>query len=90
MLIMSSLLFEHLSKSWLEVFGFAIAGFFFYIAYLKSSKEGNKESAKAYLDCIYVSSLSALLTFFVPYKLALGVYAFFLAVIFYFNNFKRK
>lgn len=87
---MSSLLFEHLSKSWLEVFGFAIAGFFFYVAYLKRSKEGKNESAKAYLDCIYVSALSALLTLFVPYRLALVVYAFFLAVIFYFKNFKRK
>ena len=87
---MSSLLSEHLSKSWLEVFGFAIAGFFFYIAYLKSSKEGKEESAKAYLDCIYVSAFSALLTFFVPYGLALGVYAFFLAVIFYFEIYKEK
>lgn len=90
MFIMSSLLSEHLSKSWLEVFGFAIAGFFFYVAYLKRSKEENKESAKAYLDCIYVSALSALLTFFVPYKLALGVYTFFLAVIFYFKVVKQK
>lgn len=90
MFVMSSLLFEHLSKSWLEVFGFAIAGVFFYITYLKRSKEGNKESAKAYLDCIYVSVLSALLTFFVPYKLALGVYAFFLLVILYFKVFKQK
>ena len=87
---MSSLLSEHLSKSWLEVFGFAIAGFFFYITYLKRSKEENKESAKAYLDCIYVSALSALLTFFVPYKLALGVYAFFLGVILYFKVVKKK
>lgn len=90
MFIMSSLLFEHLSKSWFEVLGFAIAGFFFHITYLKRSKEGKKEAAKAYLDCIYVSALSALLTFFVPYKLALGVYAFFLAVIFYFKIFKQK
>ena len=87
---MSSLLFEHLSKSWLEVFGFAIAGFFFYVAYLKRSKEENKESAKAYLDCIYVSALSALLTFFVPYRLSLVVYTFFLAVIFYFKIFKQR
>lgn len=87
---MSSLLFEHLSKSWLEVLGFAIAGLFFYLAYQKRSKEANKESAKAYLDCIYVSAFSALLTFFVPYGLALGVYAFFLAVIFYFKVFKEK
>jgi hypothetical protein len=90
MFIMSSLLFEHLSKSWFEVLGFAIAGFFFHITYLKRSKEGKKEAAKAYLDCIYVSALSALLTFFVPYKLALGVYAFFLVVIFYFKIFKQK
>ena len=87
---MSSLLFEHLSKSWLEVFGFAIAGFFFYVAYLKRSKEGKNESAKAYLDCIYVSALSALLTFFVPYRLSLVVYTFFLAVIFYFKIFKQR
>ena len=87
---MSSLLFEHLSKSWLEVFGFAIAGFFFYVAYLKRSKEENKESAKAYLDCIYVSALSALLTFFVPYRLSLVVYTFFLTVIFYFKIFKQR
>ena len=90
MFIISSLLFEHLSNSWFEVFGFVIAGFFFYIAYLKRSKEGNKESAKAYLDCIYVSALSALLTFFVPYKLALGVYAFFLLIILYFRVVKQK
>jgi len=87
---MSSLLFEHLSKSWLEVLGFAIAGLFFYLAYRKRSKEADEESAKAYLDCIYVSAFSALLTFFVPYGLALGVYAFFLAVIFYFKVFKEK
>lgn len=90
MFIISSLLFKHLSESWFEVLGFAIAGFFFYLAYLKRSKEENKESAKAYLDCIYVSALSALLTFFVPYKLALGVYAFFLAVILYFKIVKQK
>lgn len=90
MFVMSSLLYEHLSKSWFEVLGFAIAGFFFYITYLKRSKEENKEVAKAYLDCIYVSALSSLLTFFVPYKLALGVYVFFLLVILYFKIFKQK
>lgn len=87
---MSSLLFEHLSKSWFEVLGFAIAGLFFYLVYRKRSKEADEESAKAYLDCIYVSSFSALLTFFVPYKLVLGVYAFFLLVILYFKVVHRK
>lgn len=87
---MSSLLVEHLSKSWLEVLGFAIAGLFFYLVYRKRLKESKEESAKAYLDCIYVSAFSALLTFFVPYGLALGVYAFFLAIIFYFEIYKEK
>ena len=87
---MSSLLVEHLSKSWLEVLGFAIAGLFFYLVYRKRLKESKEESAKAYLYCIYVSAFSALLTFFVPYGLALGVYAFFLAVIFYFEIYKEK
>ena len=87
---MSSLLVEHLSKSWLEVLGFAIAGLFFYLVYRKRLKESKEESAKTYLDCIYVSAFSALLTFFVPYGLALGVYAFFLAVIFYFEIYKEK
>jgi len=48
------------------------------------------KNAKAYLDCIYVSAFSALLTFFVPYGLALGVFAFFLALILYFEVFKKK
>lgn len=87
---MSSLLFEHLSKSLLEVVGFAIAGLFFYLVYRKRSKEAEEKNAKAYLDCIYVSAFSALLTFFVPYGLALGVFAFFLALILYFEVFKKK
>ena len=41
---MSSLLFEHLSKSWFEVLGFAIAGLFFYLVYLKRSKEAEEYS----------------------------------------------
>ena len=42
---MSSLLFEHLSKSWFEVLGFAIAGLFFYLVYLKRSKEAEEKNA---------------------------------------------
>lgn len=87
---MSSLLFEHLSKSLLEVVGFAIAGLFFYLVYRKRSKESEEKNAKAYLDCIYVSAFSALLTIFVPYGLTLGVFAFFLALILYFEVFKKK
>ena len=87
---MSSLLFEHLSKSLLEVVGFAIAGLFFYLVYRKRSKEAEEKNAKAYLDCIYVSAFSALLTIFVPYGLTLGVFAFFLALILYFEVFKKK
>lgn len=90
MLIISSLLFEHLPNSWLEILGFVIAGIFFYTIYLKRSKEGDEKAAKVYFDCIYVSVFSELLTFFVPYGLALGVFAFFLVVIFYFEIFKEK
>ena len=72
-----------------KILGFLLVAAFFYSLYVKK-RGGNKAgSDKFYLNGVYISLISALLTVFIPHAITMAIYVLLLVLAFYYYVIKK-
>lgn len=74
------MLFSHLFS---KVLGFLLVAVFFYSLYVKKRDEDKVDSAKFYLNGVYISLISVLLTIFISHAITMVIYVLLLVLAFY-------
>ena len=74
------MLFSHLFS---KVLGFLLVAVFFYSLYVRRRDEDKADSAKFYLNGVYISLVSAFLTIFISHAITMAIYALLLVLAFY-------
>ena len=66
-----------------KILGFLLVAVFFYSLYVKKRGGNKADSDKVYLNGVYISLISALLTVFIPHAIAMAIYILLLVFAFY-------
>lgn len=66
-----------------KILGFLLVAVFFYSLYVKKRGGNKADSDKFYLNGVYISLISALLTVFIPHAIAMAIYILLLVFAFY-------
>lgn len=80
------MLFSHLFS---KVLGFLLVAVFFYSLYVRRRDEDKADSAKFYLNGVYISLVSAFLTIFISHAITMAIYALLLVLAFYYYVIKK-
>lgn len=80
------MLFSHLFS---KVLGFLLVAVFFYSLYVRRRDEDKADSAKFYLNGVYISLVSAFLTVFISHAITMAIYALLLVLAFYYYVIKK-
>lgn len=72
-----------------KVLGFLLVTAFFYSLYVRRRDEDKADSAKFYLNGVYISLISALLTVFIPHAITMAIYVLLLVLAFYYYVIKK-
>lgn len=66
-----------------KILGFLLVTAFFYSLYVRRREEDKSDSAKFYLNGVYISLASAFLTVFIPHTITMAIYVLLLVFAFY-------
>lgn len=66
-----------------KILGFLLVAVFFYSLYVKKRDEDKVDSAKFYLNGVYISLISVLLTIFISHAITMVIYVLLLVLAFY-------
>ena len=66
-----------------KILGFLLVTAFFYSLYVRRREEDKSDSAKFYLNGMYISLISAFLTIFVSHAITMAIYVLLLVIAFY-------
>ena len=66
-----------------KILGFLLVTAFFYSVYVRRREEDKSDSAKFYLNGVYISLASAFLTVFIPHAITMAIYVLLLVFAFY-------
>lgn len=80
------MLFGHLFS---KMLGFLLVTAFFYSLYVRRREEDKADSAKFYLNGVYISLASAFLTIFISHVITMVIYVLLLVLAFYYCVIKK-
>lgn len=66
-----------------KILGFLLVTAFFYSLYVRRREEDKSDSAKFYLNGMYISLISAFLTIFISHAITMAIYILLLVIAFY-------
>lgn len=66
-----------------KILGFLLVTAFFYSLYVRRREEDKSDSAKFYLNGMYISLISAFLTIFISHAITMAIYVLLLVIAFY-------
>jgi hypothetical protein len=66
-----------------KILGFFLVAVFFYSLYVKKRGGNKADSAKFYLNGVYISLISAFLTIFISHAITMAIYVLLLVLAFY-------
>ena len=66
-----------------KILGFLLVTAFFYSLYVRRREEDKSDSAKFYLNGMYISLISAFLTNFISHAITMAIYVLLLVIAFY-------
>lgn len=66
-----------------KILGFLLVTAFFYSLYVRRREEDKSDSAKFYLNGVYISLISVLLTIFISHAITMVIYVLLLVLAFY-------
>lgn len=66
-----------------KILGFLLVAAFFYSLYVKKRGGNKADSDRFYLNGVYISLISALLTVFIPHAITMAIYILLLILAFY-------
>lgn len=66
-----------------KILGFLLVTAFFYSLYVRRRDEDKVDSAKFYLNGVYISLISVLLTIFISHAITMVIYVLLLVLAFY-------
>ena len=66
-----------------KILGFLLVAVFFYSLYVRRREEDKADSAKFYLNGMYISLISAFLTIFISHAITMAIYVLLLVIAFY-------
>lgn len=72
-----------------KILGFLLVTAFFYSLYVRRREEDKSDSAKFYLNGVYISLVSAFLTIFISHAITMVIYVLLLALAFYYYVIKK-
>ena len=72
-----------------KILGFLLVAIFFYSLYVKKRGGNKADSDKFYLNGVYISLISALLTIFIPHAITMAIYILLLVFAFYYYVVKK-
>lgn len=72
-----------------KVLGFLLVTVFFYSLYVRRRDEDKADSAKFYLNGVYISLISVLLTIFISHAITMAIYVLLLVLAFYYYVIKK-
>lgn len=72
-----------------KILGFLLVAVFFYSLYVKKRDEDKVDSAKFYLNGVYISLISVLLTIFISHAITMAIYVLLLVLAFYYYVIKK-
>lgn len=72
-----------------KILGFLLVAVFFYSLYVKKRDEDKADSAKFYLNGVYISLISVLLTIFISHAITMAIYVLLLVLAFYYYVIKK-
>lgn len=72
-----------------KVLGFLLVTVFFYSLYVRRRDEDKADSAKFYLNGVYISLISAFLTIFISHAITMAIYVLLLVLAFYYYVIKK-
>lgn len=72
-----------------KILGFLLVTAFFYSLYVRRREEDKSDSAKFYLNGMYISLISAFLTIFISYAITMAIYVLLLILAFYYYVIKK-
>lgn len=72
-----------------KILGFLLVTAFFYSLYVRRREEDKSDSAKFYLNGMYISLISAFLTIFISHAITMAIYVLLLVIAFYYYVIKK-
>lgn len=66
-----------------KILGFLLVTAFFYSLYVRRREEDKSDSAKFYLNGMYISLISAFFTIFISHAITMAIYVLLLVIAFY-------
>lgn len=72
-----------------KILGFLLVTAFFYSLYVRRREEDKSDSAKFYLNGVYISLISAFLTIFISHAITMVIYVLLLFLAFYYYVIKK-
>lgn len=72
-----------------KILGFLLVTAFFYSLYVRRREEDKSDSAKFYLNGMYISLISAFLTIFISHAITMAIYVLLLILAFYYYVIKK-
>lgn len=72
-----------------KILGFLLVTAFFYSLYVRRREEDKSDSAKFYLNGMYISLISAFLTIFISHAFTMAIYVLLLVLAFYYYVIKK-
>lgn len=72
-----------------KILGFLLVTAFFYSLYVRRREKDKSDSAKFYLNGMYISLISAFLTIFISHAITMAIYVLLLILAFYYYVIKK-